>query len=167
MRITLDYRPTEKQKLMHASAANEVLYGGAAGGGKSYAMVWDALIRCMRFPQTNAYMFRRTYKELEQTLIQTAQKIIPKSVGKYRGAQHRFELINGSAIHFCHCQNEAKDILIYQGAEIQWLYFDELTHFAQPTYEYLKSRLRAPKALGVTPVVRSGSNPGGSGHAWV
>jgi hypothetical protein len=167
MKVKFDYIPTKKQALFHASPAAEILYGGAAGGGKSYAMVWDALFRCLMFPRTHAYLFRKTYMELEQTLIQTACQIIPKSLGKYRGAQHRFDLVNGSALHFCHCQNEEKDVIKYQGAEIQWLYFDELTHFQESTYNYLKSRLRANKALGVTPMVHAASNPGGPGHAWV
>ena len=60
--VTLDYVPTAKQSLFHASTAKEVLYGGAAGGGKSVAIVMDALMRCLLHPGTNAYVFRRTYR---------------------------------------------------------------------------------------------------------
>ena len=167
MTFDLDYRPTKKQRMFHESTANEVLYGGAAGGGKSYAICWDAFKRCLTYPGTNAYLFRRTYPELKQTLIATMMRIVPKELGRYRGSDYTMHLINGSVIHFCHLPNEGEGLLKYQGAEIQWLYFDELTHFTQHMYEYIRTRLRAEKRLGVRPVVRSASNPGGPGHSWV
>ena len=61
MNVTLTYHPTAKQKLFHESTPDEVLYGGAAGGGKSYAICWDAFIRCMKYKGTKAYLFRRTF----------------------------------------------------------------------------------------------------------
>ena len=83
MELELAYRPTGKQLAFHASTADEVLYGGAAGGGKSYAICWDALMRCLKYPQTHAYLFRRTYPELEMTLVRTMMRIAPKELGKY------------------------------------------------------------------------------------
>ena len=166
MNITITYVPTEKQRMFHASPANEVLYGGAAGGGKTKALVMDALFRCLRYPGTMAAVFRRTYRELEDTDIKEALASYPKQIAKYNAGRHEFALVNGSKVIFRHCENAA-DRFNYSGIEIQFLYFDELTSFEKEIYDFLKTRLRAAKALGVTPIVRSASNPGNIGHGWV
>lgn len=165
--VVLDYNPTAKQRLFHESTADEVLYGGAAGGGKSFAICWDAFLRCLQWPRTHAYLFRRTYPELEMTLIKTMLTIVPKELGTYNAGMHEMRFVNGSIAHFCHLQNEGEGLIKYQGAEIHWLYFDELTHFTKAMYDYLRTRLRAEKKLGIVPCVRSASNPGGPGHSWV
>ena len=82
MELELAYRPTGKQLAFHASTADEVLYGGAAGGGKSYAICWDALMRCLKYPQTHAYLFRRTYPELEMTLVRTMHAHCAEGTGQ-------------------------------------------------------------------------------------
>ena len=163
---TISYQPTAKQKLFHASHANEILYGGAAGGGKTKALVMDALFRCLQNPGTTAAIFRRTFRELEDTDIKEAIASYPKSLAKYNAGRHEFSLVNGSKILFRHCENEA-DRFNYSGIEIQFLYFDELTSFEQVIYDFLKTRLRAKKTLNVVPIVRSASNPGNIGHGWV
>lgn len=167
-RVNIDdlYKPTPKQVLLHQSAADELLYGGAAGGGKSHALVWDAFLTGLQFPGIRLYLFRRTYPELEDTLIKIARQYIPKTLGKYSTNRHEMELINGSMLLFRHCST-IDDAKIYQSAEINGLYIDELTHFQESIYDYLKTRVRGNKALGLKPFTRCGSNPGGIGHAWV
>ena len=164
--IVINYQPTEKQKIFHASKANEILYGGAAGGGKTKALIMDALFRCLKNPGTTACVFRRTYQELEDTDIKEAQASYPEGLATYNAGRHEYKLINGSKILFRHCENEA-DRFKYSGIEIQFLYFDELTSFEQVVYDFIKTRLRAKKSLGVVPIVRSASNPGNIGHGWV
>ena len=164
--ITINYAPTPKQAMFHASKANEVLYGGAAGGGKTKAMIMDAFFRTMQNPGTTAVIFRRTYQELEDTDIKEAMSSYPKEIASYNGSRHEFKLPNGSKILFRHCAHE-EDRFNYSGIEIQFLYFDELTSFEQTVYDFLKTRLRAKKSLGVVPIVRSASNPGNIGHGWV
>ncbi len=164
--ITIAYRPTEKQLLLHRSDADEALYGGAAGGGKSTALVADAFIRCMKTAGVSAYLFRRTYPELMDTLVPAARRLIPDCAGKYVASAHEVRLKNGSVLRFRHVQNDG-DVRAYQGAEMQYLYIDELTHFPKAVYDYLKTRVRARKELGVAPLVRCATNPGGPGHGWV
>ena len=164
--ITINYQPTPKQAMFHASKANEILYGGAAGGGKTKALIMDALFRCLKNPGTTAAIFRRSYRELEDTDIKEAQSSYPEGLATYNAGRHEYNLINGSKILFRHCENEA-DRFKYSGIEIQFLYFDELTSFEQTIYDFIKTRLRAKKSLGVVPIVRSASNPGNIGHGWV
>lgn len=164
--IRVEYKPTPKQRMFHQATANEVLFGGAAGGGKSKAIVMDALMRCMKHPGTYAYIFRRTYREIEGTIVREMQMSYPQGIGTYNVGRHEWKLINGSMIRCRHCA-AVGDMYQYKGEEIHWLYFDELTSFEYDIYEFIKTRLRAKESLGITPLVRSSSNPGDIGHGWV
>lgn len=166
MAIEIDYRPTYKQWVYHQTDADEVLYGGAAGGGKTKATVMDALARCLQYPGTLACIFRRTYSELEDTVIAEAKRSYPPEIASYNVARHECVFPNGSKILFRHCA-AVEDMYNYRGLEVQWLYFDELTSFEETQYDFIRTRLRAPKKLNVKPITRSTSNPGGIGHGWV
>jgi len=165
-RMAIDYKPSKLQKMFHESKADEILFGGAAGGGKTTAIIADALFKCLKHKNINAYVFRRTYKELEDIIIPTARSLIPEQTGKYNAKEHSIVFKNGSEMRFRHCF-KSSDMYKYQGAEINFLYIDELTHFTKEIYDYLKTRLRANIKLDIIPKIRCTSNPGGVGHTWV
>jgi hypothetical protein len=166
----IDYRPQPVQARLHACPANEILFGGAAGPGKSHALRFEALMACLRVPGLRAYLFRRTMPELERNHILPALAQFPRGLGTFRASRQRFEFINGSQLAFCGCPREA-DVFRYQGAELHLLCIDELTSFTEFQYDYLRGRLRC--ALPVPPALRHkipgvlcASNPGGVGHGF-
>lgn len=171
LQITIDYTPQPKQAMFHASPANEILYGGAAGPGKSHALRFEALIWCLRIPGLQVYLFRRTFPELEKNHILPALAQFPRQVCEYKKGDKRWEFTNGSMLHFCHCQYE-QDVFQYQGAEIHLLLIDELTTFTEFIYDYLRSRVRCTLPIPEQykhkiPGIECGSNPGGVGHNFV
>ena len=170
MNISTGYKPQPKQVILHQCKANEILYGGSAGPGKSHALRHDALDWCLRIPGLQVYLFRRTFPELEKNHILPSRSEFPKSVGDYKNQQRRWEFKNGSMLHFCHCQYE-NDVFNYQGAEIHLLVIDELTTFTEFQYDYLRGRLRCTidipeKAKVRIPGILAASNPGGIGHEF-
>ena len=160
------YQPTTKQQGLHEASADEVLYGGAAGSGKSLALLMDAGQFCQAHPGVRAAMFRRTYPELWRTQILSAISRFPSAFGgTYHHTTHEWRFPNGSVLEFCHAQAEAS-VVTYNSAEFQRLSFDELTFFTEYQYRYLLSRLRTT-IPGLRLQVKSGTNPGGVGHSWV
>lgn len=162
----MNYIAQPKQELFHYAKAEEVLYGGAAGGGKSEAIMWDATHRALKYQGVRIGVFRRTYPELEKSLIFNFLKKVPQDLYTYSKKEHRATFKDGhSVIDYNHCQYDS-DVFKFQSVEYDFLYFDELTHFTEFIYQYLLSRLRTTTA-NIVPQVKSGSNPGNIGHLWV
>lgn len=148
----------------------ELLYGGAAGGGKSDWMLWHHYHLAQKYPGYAGLMLRRTFPELRRSLIERSWGRFDPKVAVYRASENTWRFNNGSKIEFGFCEAD-RDVYQYQSAEYDCVAWDELTQF--PTdfpYRYLMSRCRTPLAkqsLGLRPHVIAGTNPGGVGGAWV
>ena len=159
------WTPQRRQADFLARFEDEALYGGAAGGGKSEALVAEAL-RQAHIPHYRALILRKTYPALSE--------LIDKSQRYYRGAfpgaqwseaRHMWRFPSGAKIYFGAMQH-TNDRFKYQGRAYDYIAFDELTHFTQDEYLYLLSRNRA-SGPGTRVYLRASANPGGIGHGWV
>ena len=121
---------SKKQKQFIDATEDEVLFGGAAGGGKSYGQTVDALLFALKYPGSKQLILRRTFSELDKSLIRTALSIYPRSIFSFNSSSHTGKFKNGSCIDFGYCGIE-NDVFQYQSAEYDCIRFDELTHFTE------------------------------------
>lgn len=172
--LNLSLQP--RQSLVFQSEANEMLYGGAAGGGKSYLMRVAAIIWALQIPGLQVYLFRRQFPDLEKNHLQGATSFpmllaeaIDQGMVKWNRSKYYFEFSNGSRITLCHCAKD-EDRYNYLGAEIHVLLIDELSQFTPVVYNFLRTRVRMvgvkiPEGVkGSFPKILAGSNPGGPFH---
>ncbi len=148
------------------SEAEEVLYGGAKGGGKSYALRAWAVRYCMTYPGARVVLFRQSYRQLEETHIISIQQEVPASLAHYSSKSHDLIFKNGSILHLRFCEKD-EDARSYDTMEMDAILLDELTHFTQFIYTYLTSRCRSTKPWWPGPRIRAGATPLGRGHDWV
>lgn len=143
----------------------EALYGGAAGGGKSDCLLVDAIRYVGRGYGTKyqAILFRRTFPELEKSLILRSHDLYPIYGGRYNQQSKTWTFPDGERVLFGYMQND-DDRTQHQGAAYQFVGFDEATHFSAIQYLYLFSRCRS--SHGVPCRIRSATNPGGPGHSF-
>jgi hypothetical protein len=159
----MTWTPHPRQSEFLERGEFEVLYGGAAGGGKSDALIMSAL-QDVGHPGYHGLLLRRTFPQLQEILDRTSEWY-PRTGGSYSVTKRRWEWPHGAKISLGHMQHE-RDKENYQGKEFHFVGFDELTHFTESQYLYLISRVRrSQEGLGL--VFRATTNPGSIGHMWV
>ena len=157
---------TGPQTSFLAASEREVFYGGARGGGKSYAMLVDPLRYCSK-AHHRALLIRRTMPELRD-LIQKSQLLYSKAFpgAKWREQEKEWRFPSGAKIEFGYAENMT-DVLRYQGQSYTWIGIDELPQYPSPDiYNFLRSSLRSVDPE-IPVYMRSTGNPGNVGSQWV
>lgn len=163
----LELTLTRKQKMFvdaTEQSIDEVFFGGAAGGGKSFVQVGDSTIYASKYPKSRQLLLRRTYPELEQSIIRTFLETTPKEMYRYNTQKHTVTFENGSILDFGFCATD-DDVYKYMSQEIDCLRFDEAGTFTPYQYRYLRSRVRGANKF--PHLVKSTGNPGGPNHVFL
>lgn len=155
--------PNERQKLFFASHARYTAYGGARGGGKSWALRRKLIGLCLRYPGIRCLLVRRSYAELKANHVRPLLDEYGTLLS-YSEGNKLLTLPNGSSISLGYCAG-TRDVLRYQGQEYDIIAIDEATQLSEYQFSIFKACLRgtsdAPRRMYLT------CNPGGIGHAWV
>jgi len=150
-----------------SASEQEVLYGGAAGGGKSFAMLADP-VRYFNNPLSSMLLVRRSTEELRE-LISVSKQLYPRAIPgiKFMERDKTWVAPSGATLWLSYLDRD-DDVQRYQGQAFNWIGFDELTQWPSPyPWNYMRSRLRTTKNSGLGLYQRGTTNPGGSGHQWV
>lgn len=161
------HEPSPKQRQFLDLDCLEALYGGAAGGGKSDALLQSAL-KYFDVPGYSAIIFRRTYKDLALpgAIMDRAHQWLRGSGAHWNDDNKCFTSPQGAKLTFGYLE-APRDHLRYQGAEFQFVGFDELSQFFVKQYLYMFSRLRRLVNSRIPIRMRGATNPGDIGHAWI
>lgn len=159
------WSPQPKQREFMSRGEDEALFGGAAGGGKSDALIMEG-VRQVHIPHYKGLILRKTYPQLTE-LIEKSLRYFPSAFpgAKFNESKHVWTFKNGAKLVLGSLPHP-KDKYKYQGKAYDFIGFDELTHFTFEEYIYLKSRCR-PNGPGTRCYIRGTANPGGVGHGWV
>ena len=166
-----------KQKMALESSADELFYGGAAGGGKSHLIRVIAILYASMIAGCQIYLFRKVLPDLLKTHVEGPggfRELLAPWIrdGRVQIVGEEVRFWNGSKIYLCHCQDDS-DRFKYLSADIHVLLIDELTTFNEIVYRFLRSRVRSAGIVKPAdfkypfPRIISGSNPSGVGHTWV
>ena len=164
MPIKVDLSTTQpKQADFFKARERYIAYGGARGGGKSWALRKKITLLALNYSGIRILLLRRTFPELRENHINTLLVEL-KGLARYKDSEKVFTFSNGSSIKLGYCDNE-RDVLQYQGTEYDIICMDEATQFTEYQFETLTACLRGandfPKRFYLT------CNPGGVGHEWV
>lgn len=163
----IPHKPHPKQAEFLALTSREALYGGAAAGGKSDALLMAAL-QYVHVPGYSAILFRRTYQDLNLpgAIMARSHEWLARTGAKWNGTDKRWTFPSGAQLSFGYLDND-RDRFRYASAEFQFIGFDELTTFPEGWYRFLFSRLRKLAGVDIPLRMRAATNPGGIGHEWV
>lgn len=159
------YVAQERQEALHKSTAKNVLYGGAAGGGKSHGARWHGIMACLRHPNFPVLLLRRTFPELDNTHIIKLAMELPAGIGKWRASLRRVTFPNGALMQLGHCERE-QDVKAYLSTEWGMIIVDEASTFTPWQLRMLSSRLRTTDP-NVRPQFVYATNPGGPAHMYL
>lgn len=161
--IALSGMPNPKQMLFFSANTRFIAYGGARGGGKSWALRRKLVTLCLRYPGINCLLVRRSYSELKSNHLYTLSEEYGE-LFSYSDSDKLLRFLNGSRIALGYCDAE-RDTLRYQGQEYDIIAIDEATQLTEFQFSIFKACLRGtkpfPRRMYLT------CNPGGVGHAWV
>lgn len=156
--------PNEKQKLFLSDTHRHCGYGGARGGGKSWAVRVKAILLCCAWAGLKVLIVRKTYKELINNHIVPLQAMLPREVARYNKTEKVFTFYNGSTIWFGYCNNDS-DLDQYQGAEYDVIFFDEATQLKEEWLKKINLAVRQPNGLPKRTYYTC--NPGGVSHNYI
>jgi len=155
--------PDSPQERALASDANTVIFGGANGGGKTFALCYAPALM-LRDPNFYGVIFRRTYPEIEHSIEKQTKKIYPHLGGKYNHQKHLWKFPSGAEIKLSHLQRSG-DEDDWDSAELSFIGFDQLEKFEKRQFFFLASRLRNPECAW-EPFMFATCNPAPQGH-WL